>query len=161
MAPTPSLHSFAAMEGESGLQGPILIAYDGSEEARKAITFAATALGPGRKALVATAWQPIEAVPVGGIAWPATMNVDPQLEESARKTAEKGRGLAEAAGFSASTLVERGAPVWRPLVQAAEREGAVLIVMGSRGRSGIAGVLLGSVAEGVSRHSDRPVLIVH
>jgi hypothetical protein len=34
-------------------------------------------------------------------------------------------------------------------------------VLGSHGRSGLAGVLIGSVAEAVAAHSRRSVLIVH
>jgi universal stress protein A len=49
-------------------------------------------------------------------------------------------------------------PVWG-ICQAAEREHADLIVMGSHGRTGIAHVLLGSVAERVVRHSPCPVLV--
>ena len=35
------------------------------------------------------------------------------------------------------------------------------IVLGSHGRTGLAGVLIGSVAEAVAAHSRRSVLIVH
>lgn len=49
-------------------------------------------------------------------------------------------------------------PVWG-ICQAAEREHADLIVMGSHGRTGIAHVLLGSVAERVVRHASCPVLV--
>ena len=43
---------------------------------------------------------------------------------------------------------------------AAERFGADLICMGSRGRSGLTKVLLGSVAQGVMAQSKRPVLVL-
>jgi hypothetical protein len=38
---------------------------------------------------------------------------------------------------------------------------ASLIVLGSRGRAGLAGFLVGSAAGAVAAHSRRPVLIVH
>ena len=41
------------------------------------------------------------------------------------------------------------------------RNKANLIAMGSHGRSGVARLLLGSVAEGVLRHAPVPVLICH
>ncbi len=47
----------------------------------------------------------------------------------------------------------------RELVTAATRWGADLIVLGARGLSGIAGVLLGGVAQAVVRNSPIPVLI--
>lgn len=45
------------------------------------------------------------------------------------------------------------------ICQAAERFGADLICIGSRGRSGLKKKLLGSVTEGLMRRSDRPVLV--
>ena len=46
------------------------------------------------------------------------------------------------------------------ICQAAERAGADLICIGSRGRSGIKKKLLGSVTEGVMPRSERPVLVI-
>jgi nucleotide-binding universal stress UspA family protein len=46
------------------------------------------------------------------------------------------------------------------LVRHAQAEGAALIVVGSRGRSAVREILLGSVAMAVLHHTDRPVLVV-
>jgi Universal stress protein UspA and related nucleotide-binding proteins len=48
---------------------------------------------------------------------------------------------------------------WREIVRAAEELGATLIVIGSRGRRGLADVLLGSTVENVTRHAPCPVLV--
>ena len=45
------------------------------------------------------------------------------------------------------------------ILQAADRHGADLIAMSSHGRTGVARLLMGSTADGVVRHSSRPVLI--
>ncbi len=50
--------------------------------------------------------------------------------------------------------------VARAILEAAERFGADLIVMGTHGRTGLQRVLLGSVAEAVLRRSPVPVVIV-
>lgn len=52
-----------------------------------------------------------------------------------------------------------GGPI-HEIVAFAEREYVDLIVMGSHGRTGLARLLMGSVAEGVARRAPCPVLIV-
>ena len=61
-------------------------------------------------------------------------------------------------GRSASPRCWSAAPT--PRLSRPSATGAELIVMGSRGRSGLAHALLGSVAERVVQHSLCPVLIV-
>jgi nucleotide-binding universal stress UspA family protein len=49
---------------------------------------------------------------------------------------------------------------WREIVQTAATLGADLVVVGTEGRTGIARMALGSVAESVVRHAGCPVLVV-
>lgn len=145
---------------------PVLIAYDGSDFAKGAIAEAANQLAAGRRAIVLTVSEPLGGIPFFGAAGapvePETMEglVD-AAEQGAQKIAEEGAGLARDAGFDAEPLVAIGGPVWNLIVEAAEQRGADLIVIGSRGRSGIAHILLGSVAAAVAQHSKRSVLIFH
>ena len=44
------------------------------------------------------------------------------------------------------------------IVKTADEEGVDMIVMGTHGRTGLMGVLMGSVAEAVMRHANCPVL---
>lgn len=53
----------------------------------------------------------------------------------------------------------RGRPA-HAILHAAERLGADMIVVGTHGRSGLAGLLIGSVAEKVVRHANCPVVCV-
>jgi nucleotide-binding universal stress UspA family protein len=48
----------------------------------------------------------------------------------------------------------------REIVALAEELGAGLIVMGSRGLSGVRRALMGSVSDGVVRHAHCPVMVV-
>lgn len=69
---------------------------------------------------------------------------------------------ARAAGLSApevSVTVLSGQPAARILERARQRD-AELVVLGRRGRGRLSQLLIGSTAERVARHADRPVLIV-
>lgn len=57
-------------------------------------------------------------------------------------------------------MILRTGPAPEQIVAVAEREGAEMIVIGSRGHSGLKRILLGSVAEQVVRRSKCPVLVV-
>lgn len=57
------------------------------------------------------------------------------------------------------TIVTVGLPA-QEVVNAAEKEGVDIIVMGTHGRSGISHVVMGSVAENVTRKAACPVLTV-
>ena len=66
----------------------------------------------------------------------------------------------ETRGVAVEPLVEEGYSVSGAILAAAQREGADLVVMGTRGRSPAAAVLLGSESEQVIRETTVPVLIV-
>jgi nucleotide-binding universal stress UspA family protein len=142
-------------------RGPIVFAYDGSELAKLAIEEAGRQLAPGRDALVLTVWQPFDVGFVPTVALQINAAEIAEVREAAERTAADGASLAKAAGFEARGLEAEVAPTWKGIVQVAEEYDANLIVLGSHGRTGLAGVLLGSVAEAVAAHSRRSVLIVH
>ncbi len=141
--------------------GPVLFAYDGSELAALAIEQAGHQLGPGREALVVCVWQP------GDVGFEPTSGRDldaaaaGEVRQAAQETAAYGASLAEKAGFQTQSLAVEAAPTWTGIVEAAEKRGASLIVIGSHRRSGLVGHLLGSVAAGVVAHSASSVLVVH
>ena len=57
-------------------------------------------------------------------------------------------------------LVNSQRPVDYVILEYAEKEGIDLIVIGTRGRSGLSKIVLGSVASGIVTYSDSPVLVV-
>jgi nucleotide-binding universal stress UspA family protein len=142
-------------------RGPVVFGYDGSELAKLAIGEAGRQLESGRDALVLTVWQPFDV----GFVPPVALRIDAaeiaDVRDAAERTAADGASLAKAAGFDARGLEAEAAPTWKGIVRAADEHDASLIVLGSHGRSGLAGVLLGSVAEAVAAHSRRSVMIVH
>jgi nucleotide-binding universal stress UspA family protein len=141
--------------------GPVLFAYDGSELAKLAIEEAGRQLAPGRDALVVCVWEPFDVgfVPVTGLSFDAAQIRD--VKRAAEDTAAEGASLAEAAGFRARSVAVEGAPSWKAIVEVADERDASVIVLGSHGRTGLADVLLGSVAGAVAAHSRRTVLISH
>lgn len=82
--------------------------------------------------------------------------------ERGKELGEQARERAEEAGRSETaieTAVETGRPA-RTILEYADENDVDYIVMGSHGRSGVTRVLLGSVAETVTRRAPVPVTIV-
>jgi nucleotide-binding universal stress UspA family protein len=154
------------LEGHtSSADGPVLLCYDGSEDARHAIRRAG-ALFPGRRALVATLRQPTAVPSSLGFAGEAAgmvnlVELDRAGAEDGGRLAGEGVRIARDAGLIAEPLaLEAAGPVWKTIVDIADREDAATIVMGSRGLAGLKAMLLGSVSSAVLHHADRPTLIV-
>ncbi len=141
--------------------GLVLFAYDGSELAGHAIDQAARQLAAGQGALVVCVWQPADVgfTPTN----PRHFDADnaAEVQRAAEETAAYGASLAERAGFRSQSIAVEAAPTWEGIVGTAEDRQAGLIVLGSRTRGGIAGHLLGSVANAVVAHSTISVLVVH
>ncbi len=145
----------------AGDLGPVLFAYDGSELAGLAIDEAARQLAGGRDAIVLTVWRPfvVGFIPPPGVEFDAAAS--DEVRRAAEQTAAHGASMAQAAGFHAESLELTEAPTWKGIARVADDRGASLIALGSHGKSGLAGVFLGSVAAAVAAHSGRTVLIVH
>jgi nucleotide-binding universal stress UspA family protein len=146
---------------------PLLVAYDGSEGAKAAID-AAARLGPGRPAIVLCVWESVAgAAPAGLLAIPGSVMtggakaLDAEYAKEARSLAEEGAERLRELGVEASASVEQShRNVWQTIVDQAESDDAAMVVVGSRGRSGVKTALLGSVSNGVVHHCARPVLVV-
>ena len=148
-------------------EGPVLLAYDGSDNAKAAIERAGAVLRHG-PAVVATAWTSFEdSAPAALLAMPKDMVRDSAqaLDEAGRETAEEtaaeGAELARAAGFDAEPRAVRSkGPFFAALIHLADELDARAIVAGSRGRSSLAAAVLGSVSTGLLHHTSRPVMVV-
>lgn len=155
-------------------QAPILIAYDGSQAARAAVLHAGD-LFAARRAIVLTVWDPrlgeMMLVPdptgLGGTALPydpvVAREIDREVEASAHRIAASGTELARSIGLQAEEMiVEDAAHPADAILGAARSRGAAVIVLGSRGHSGLRARLLGSTSNAVLKGAEEcPVLIVH
>jgi nucleotide-binding universal stress UspA family protein len=140
------------------MSATIVVGVDGSEGAVRALEFAlkeAQARHADVKAVAA--WHvPAAAYETGWV----PVSVDPSdYEKIAQAGLEK--SLEEAAvqksGVSVTPIVREGQAA---KVLLAEARGADLLVVGSRGRGGFKGLLLGSVGQQCTHHADCPVTIV-
>jgi nucleotide-binding universal stress UspA family protein len=143
----------------------IVIAYDGSENARHAIEVAARELGP-RHAEVVHAWEPLASatsrLAIYAVAFGGAAEDEVELEaERARATADEGARIARDAGFDAKAITLRSdGPVGDAIVEYVEEHAPRIVVMGTRGLSGARSVVAGSVSHHVTQHLHTPVLTV-
>ena len=143
------------------MAGRVVVGVDGSAHARQALRFAlAEAALRGARVVVVGSWAvpPLAATGVGMI--PAFDLLRAELGDSASEVLA--RELAEvpdaAAGVEVEQHVAQGDAAG-VLVEAAA--GAELLVVGSRGRGGVTGTVLGSVSRACLHHAPCPVAVVH
>jgi universal stress protein A len=133
----------------------ILVATDFSAQARHALEWARLFAATFGVKLVLLHVIDIFSLAEMGCVMESGMDPLPLLREQAHKCL----GDLKAQFPDAETIIREASP--RPtIIEAAKELNCQLIVMGTHGRSGLAHLLLGSVAEYVVRNSDVPVLTV-
>ncbi|SER71542.1 universal stress protein [Lentzea albida] len=138
-----------------GHTGTVVVGLDGSEAAQRAVRWAASEAARRKSSLrVVHAELPLppDAPDLSGMARRALHEEALHWTEAAVEAA-----LAVAPGLAVEVRVEVGSAL-RLLEE--ESETAALVVVGSRGLGGFAGLLLGSVAVGLSCHSRCPMVVV-
>lgn len=145
----------AAKQEGSGGRPRIVVGVDGSEQSL-------AALRRGRRLAEAMGAE-LEAVCTWTFPAMATsfaFPVAPDLGEAAEETLREAVAEVFPEGNPPylRTLVMQGHPA-KELIELSE--GAELLVLGSRGRGGFAGLLLGSVSSECAAHAKCPVLIMH
>jgi nucleotide-binding universal stress UspA family protein len=149
----------------STADGPLLLCYDGSDDAAHAIARAG-ALFPGRQALVVTIWQPPghrAGLARSGVSssMDRSVEADRSVAEHASRVANAGVRIANEAGLDAEpAAVEATGAVWTTILEIADRHDAATIVMGSRGLRRRRSMQLGSVSSAVVHHAARPALVI-
>jgi nucleotide-binding universal stress UspA family protein len=132
--------------------GEILVAYDGSETAKKAVEHAINLMKPEDKLVVITV------VPSATIKEFA--DIEPEINLfRARESLNELLSELERKSIVAESVLREGDIADEILKVGFERE-CDLIVVGHKGISKISRFQLGSVADKVARYAERPVLIV-
>ncbi|MEU4643481.1 universal stress protein [Micromonospora sp. NPDC023814] len=140
------------------VDGPVLVGVDGSEPAELAVGYAADEATRRGVGLVLAHVRP----PDGEHRVP-----DEVAETQAATHADSAELLATAGaavrgshpGLAVEERVLRAEKPEQALIEASG--GAALVVVGSRGRGGFAGMLLGSVSQALVQHARCPVLVAH
>lgn len=146
----------------------VLVCIDGSESSMEAADYAVKLAEKHGSQLVALnvivseLGYAYSAASGFGLVTPSTIN---DMLEKSRQEAQEWfdviKQTAEAHGvWFKQEIVASPTAVAQAVVDYAEKNGIDLIVVGTRGRSGLEKILLGSVASGVVTHAKCPVLVV-
>jgi len=140
----------------------ILVPVDGSEDSFRAARFALDIARLKNSKVTALYVIHVPAYLIGG-AEPGAVFL-PRLDEEKKigqKYVERVRGMGKEAGVDVQTVVVDCCPsVVETITEYSKVNKIDLIVMGTKGRTGIKRFLLGSVADGVVTHAPCPVLVV-
>ena len=133
-------------------QKPVLLGVDGSPASESATAIAFDEASRRHVGLIALhAWSDLDVSEWPGIDWPATQSMAEEV------LAERLAGWQEDyPDVQVTRSVVQAQPA-RQLVQRSEE--AQLVVVGSRGRGGFAGMLVGSVSETVAQMARVPVIV--
>ena len=133
-------------------KAPVLVGIDGSSASELATAIAFDEASRRNVGLIAVhAWSDVDVSEWPGIDWPVTQSMAEEV------LAERLAGWQEQyPDVQVSRTVVRDQPA-RQLVQRSEE--AQLVVVGSRGRGGFAGMLVGSVGESVAQMARMPVIV--
>ena len=137
----------------------IVVGVDSSDCSRQALYWAGReAEVHGARLTALTAWQvpTVPLAPIYGVP-PRGYDVDVDPAQRAHSVLSMLKRMVAEAGAKADCTVVEGVPAKVLIDHSADAD---LLVVGSRGHGGFAGMLLGSVSQHVAAHAKCPVVIV-
>ncbi len=139
----------------------ILLATDGSELAMRAVEHGlALAKTVGATTVAVCVVKPVDVLaPVEMSVAISEDELRKGAEATARHAVDQVRKLADEMGVPCETRQPDDVRPWHAITETAKADGCDLIVMGSHGRTGFVGLVLGSETQKVLAHSSIPVLV--
>jgi nucleotide-binding universal stress UspA family protein len=144
----------------------ILICYDGSSSARRALEVAAQTLG-GRPVVLLHVWNPPDRIIADAFGVgvhehaPSYEHLEDLSRQRAGEVIADGEALAEQLKLTVTPRLERvRSSVSETILDVAAELSAELIVCGTHGRTAVQSDLLGSVSNELVHHASRPLLVV-
>jgi nucleotide-binding universal stress UspA family protein len=144
---------------EPPFEGGVVVGYDGSSAARRALVWAAEdADRRGAVLHVVRAWKLTTAIEEVGAPFGVVPSMQ-ECEDAVRRSLHRAVELAREETPSVDVQPHIAhAPVGPTLLAASQH--ADLLVIAARGRGGFVGLMLGSTAEQLVRHASCPVVVV-
>jgi nucleotide-binding universal stress UspA family protein len=135
----------------------ILVSVDGSDSSIKAAKKAISMSKELEKDVISV--YVVDITPISGLLSTGKTfdEWERELEEDAQKTLNKIQKIGQENKTSVKTMMLKGDPAEEIIKEANKND---LIVMGSKGKSALDRILIGSVSEKVLHHSDATVMIV-
>ncbi|HUA09377.1 MAG TPA: universal stress protein [Candidatus Acidoferrales bacterium] len=138
----------------------ILVALDESEAAKEAFELAVNVATEDKAGLLlVNVIDVAKLVAVSGYETPYPADAIETMRESGEQLLKEMLAVCHAKGLKAGTAVGEGDAV-DEILRFADENDAGLICIGTHGRTGLSRLFIGSVAEGVLRRANAPVLIV-
>lgn len=138
----------------------ILLPVDGSKSALNSAKFVVKLAKDLRSKCIVTLISVHDDIGLGHVKqFVANSVVDDYLREVSEKELKGAQKVLDTAGVKHSMVIKRG-NIAGEIIALANKEKFDLIVMGSKGRSGIVDTLMGSVAQRVSNTAKQAVLLI-
>ena len=145
---------------------PVLICYDGSPSAQRALSVAASSLD-GAPMVLLNIWNPPQRVLADSFGvsesdhGPSYRELEDLATRRAAEILAEGEAEAQLRGFPVTTRQEcNRSSIWQTILAVADEVDASLIVAGTHGSTAVESGLLGSVSNALVHHAHRPVLLV-